>query len=557
MAAPGLLESIAARRRRERLPSRFAHDGVNQSGNDRWMIILLRRDVTVSKPMGNSNESEIRLAELIWRTVKLRVWLLVLAIVALLITWSALVKGNREAEKIDSTFCQYLVVNHNELRQQLTDAVNKSLTNRPDLPKSQPILLSSEEECQTGHSRVWIEITRSTDETLPLEIPIANGIPTNDFIQKSVDEKHRKFAEYDLQRPAAYELQIQLSSEYSGSTIIVNALTIAKVVPFGVFLVLTIVTILGFQQSAYQERLRALLRKRHGDELWEAMAEAQFFAAPVRRVQSRPEAYFALSVDDLAVGTLAIATVVLLFGMVSTFLLNLVHLTDSVISGYPFALYAALILSVSVTVLNRGIYTNLAHANANESDDGPTPKTTRKSKWLTIAAALAACLALALPFVVDADEDYLRGFRFLMRQAPTGRLFNYETYAFSPAIFRDIRILLTIAVAFVVICVLDSLSAWTFLSTIRRLSAFGIFALAFYFVAYLAFLDYESFYWVPWLDRLGLQGPAGAKGYSLLSYNPTYGFWLFFACCLFLVWLSLTTGTSRAAEWTRAPAHAP
>ena len=33
----------------------------------------------------------------------------------------------------------------------------------------------------------------------------------------------------------------------------------------------------------------------------------------------------------------------------------------------------------------------------------------------------------------------------------------------------------------------------------------------------MAYLEYESVYWVPWLDKLGgYQGPASAKGYPIL-----------------------------------------
>jgi hypothetical protein len=77
--------------------------------------------------MASSNESEIRLAELIWRTVKLRLSLLVLAIVVLLVVWSSLLNGNQEAQKIDTKFCEYLVDNHNVVQKKLAEAVNKSL----------------------------------------------------------------------------------------------------------------------------------------------------------------------------------------------------------------------------------------------------------------------------------------------------------------------------------------------------------------------------------------------------------------------------------------------
>jgi len=47
--------------------------------------------------MSKVNDSEERLAELIWRTVKLRVSLLVLTILVLLVVWSAMASGKKQA----------------------------------------------------------------------------------------------------------------------------------------------------------------------------------------------------------------------------------------------------------------------------------------------------------------------------------------------------------------------------------------------------------------------------------------------------------------------------
>jgi hypothetical protein len=229
--------------------------------------------------MESSNQSEVRLAELIWRTAKLRVWLLVLTIVALLIVWSSLLNGNQEAQKIDTQFCGYLVNNHNTVQTRLAEELNKVLESKPDIPKSQPLILSSEDVCPAGSSRSWIEITRNADEMMSWETS-GQPIPSLDFLPKAAKERLKAFADYDIQRHEAYRLEIQLS-EYSRSTIIVNALTVAKFVPFCALLVLTAVSILGFQQSAYRRRLRVLLRNNTGDDLSEAVTETQFLAAPL------------------------------------------------------------------------------------------------------------------------------------------------------------------------------------------------------------------------------------------------------------------------------------
>jgi hypothetical protein len=379
-------------------------------------------------------------------------------------------------------------------------------------------------------------------------------------VTKAADEKKRAFADYDAQRYAAYRLKIQLSSGYSGSTIPVNALTVAKTIPFCIFLIWAVVLILGFQQSAYKRQLRVLVRKKTGDDLSEVMSETQFFAAPLDRDPSRPEKYLAMSPVDLAMGALSVALILLLVGIVSTFLLTLVHLSDSIVLSYPFALYASLILLVGMLVLSRNSYAEFFQTKPGHKKYNSDWRQSRESKWLTLIAALTACVSLAFPWATQStgDGDFFRGFGFLLAQRPTGKLLNYTTYAFSPAIFRDVRIQVTVALAFFAVCLLDALVGFPRskrlavpLHQVRRLLAACVFILSTYYVWYMAFLEYESVYWVPWLDKAGYQGPPGAKGYPMLWYDPAYGFWIFLLCCWLLIWLSFTTKTKSLNTWIR------
>jgi hypothetical protein len=510
--------------------------------------------------MGSSNESEIRLAELIWRTVKLRVSLLVLTIVVLLVVWSSLSNGNQEAQKIDTTFCEYLVDHENTVRKMAQEQASKSLGEllkkngiKSGMPGTPPLVFSSEDMCHVGSSRDWIEITRHTAEELPWE-----STSTVDFVTKAANERTKAFHDYDTRRREAYRLEIHLSSEHSSSTIIINALTVAKIIPFCVFVVLTIVVVLGFQQSAYRRHLRALLRDKAEDHLSQAMAEAQFFAAPFHQVTSHPEKYLELSPVALATGTLSIVVVLLLFGMISTFILTLLHLTDSIISSYPFALYVSLFLLTWVLGITRRSYLENNRPASEQRDEDAWKPLSKGSRWLTICFASMAVLSLAFPWTTASPDDDIpfRGFQFLLKQRPTGELFTYTTYALSPPIFRDVRIQVTIAGTFILICALDALfrshrakPALAFLHEVRRFLAVCIFGLSIYFLLYLGALQYESAYWVPWLDKLTHLGSTNAKGYPMIYYNPAYGFWIFLACCLFLVLLSLATGTNRLGSW--------
>jgi hypothetical protein len=514
---------------------------------------------TGSKSTRIVNESEIRLAELIWRTVKLRVSLLIITIVVLLVVWSSLLNGNQEARKIDAQFCGQLTESHNAAQIKFADAFNKFASSKPGVTKLTPFLWSSEEYCASGQSRTWIEIVRHTDETLFVATQISSPVPYLGLLGKTTKDEEKSFADYDAQRQAAYRLQIQLSSEYSGSTIIVNALTVARVVPFCVFLVLELVVILGFQQSAYRKQLQGLLRSRTDDDLPEVMAETQFFAAPLERDPSRPEKYLAASPVHLAIGTLSVAAISLLVGIVSTSLLTFVQLTDTFIMGYPFALYAALVVLAVIAVITQRAYSEFSQSKPEHLKLDHNSQASTDFRWLTMTSALVACVSLAFPWATCSVEDGLfRGYQFLLNQRAMGESFKLLQFGLSPQLFRDVRIQVTIAMAFLAVCVLDAL--WGMRQTsqlirmlhqVRRLLAFCVFALSIYTIMYILFLGYEAVFSVPWLDKLGYLGPRGSRGHSLLEYDPAYGFVLFLLCCLFLVWLSFTNGTARPGAWAR------
>jgi hypothetical protein len=499
--------------------------------------------------MDSSNESEVRLAELIWRTVKLRVSLLILTIVVLIVVWSSLSNGNQEAQKIDTTFCRYLVDQENTTRRIIQEQAEKSLDDlfkgnhaksRP--PRTPPLIWSPDDLCQGGSSRTWIEITRNTDEMM-LSWQTTSPL---DLVAKAANERRKAFVDYDTKRHEAYRLQIQLSSEQSSSTIIVNALTVAKVIPFCVFAVLTVVVVLGFQQSAYRRQLRSHLRNRAGDDLFQAMAVAQFLAAPFRQAASRVEKWLEVPPVGLAMGTLSIAVVLLLLGVISSFTLTLVYLTDSIIFSYLFALYACLVLLTCVLMVTRRSYLE-DNRPASEHQDKDVPKhLSNGSRWFAITLACVAIISLTLTWTTENARDggSFRGFEFLLHQRPSD-----DIYALNPPTFRDARIQVTVAVAFVLICILDVLlrshrakPLLVFLYEVRRFLAVCVLGLSAYFLAYIGTLQYESVYSVPWLDRLSPQG-------SLITYNPTYGFWIFLVCCLLLVWLSFRTATNRLDSW--------
>jgi hypothetical protein len=166
------------------------------------------------------------------------------------------------------------------------------------------------------HSRTWIEISRNTEETLPFELSVNPAIPSLAYVAQSAQQRKQLFADYYIQRRDAYRFEIHPSSEYSDGTVVVNALTVAKVVPFSVLLLMAVVAILGFQRSAYRSELRVLMGNKIGPALSESLSTTRFFAVPFERDRSRPESYLAVSPSAIVTGGLSLAVALLLVGIV-------------------------------------------------------------------------------------------------------------------------------------------------------------------------------------------------------------------------------------------------
>jgi hypothetical protein len=474
----------------------------------------------------------------------LRVSLLILTIIVLLIVSSSLTKGTEAARRIDTTFCGYLVENHNAQWTSLNKRMEEFLPRRYGPPTWSQMLQTKEDECQVGHSRTWVEITRNTDEELPWESTPGPGM---EFIAAAAADKKAAFERYDIQRNEAYQIDIQLSAESGSSTVKVNALTVAKIVPFCVLIVFAIIALLGFQQAEYKRQLQAQLEMGPAADLPNAIVETQFLAVPSSSSRRTLGSFFELSPTELAVRSLVVAAILLLFQIVSAFTLTLVQLTNSVILNYQFGLSACVAIFVSALVITRKSYMR-SLGRFPQAADGDDPSFSPIGRWLTLVIASIACLSLAAPWAVETSldpEDRFRGFEFLTSQRPTGKFFNYTTYQLSPPIFRDVRIIVCIAVAFLVFCFLGVAISYVaagrfqrLVSEIRRLLAAAVLFLAMYYLVFMAFLQYESSYSVPWLDKLGYQGTPDAKGSPMIYYNPAFGFWVFLVCCVTLVWLS-------------------
>ncbi len=145
--------------------------------------------------MSKVNDSEERLAELIWRTGKLRVCLLVLTILVLLVVWSAMASGKKQARSVDIDFCQQLIAEQNR-----------------EIPSG---ALSAATWCTPEGSRNYVEGVRATNGILLMG---GQALSENEATKQGAEKILNQYTErkkileaYDSKRHDAFPLNTQVA----------------------------------------------------------------------------------------------------------------------------------------------------------------------------------------------------------------------------------------------------------------------------------------------------------------------------------------------------------
>jgi hypothetical protein len=463
--------------------------------------------------------TEERLAELIWRTIKLRVSLLVLTILGLLVIWSAVLSGDQKARNVDVEFCSQLVAAANSQTQ-------KSYRNAGVVGPA-PSLFTPDQNCSSQQARSFIEGQRNAIDYYSL---VSGEESAQELALYRADEK--KFAAYDERRADAYKLQIELSSVGTGS-ITVNALFVAEVAPFSALIALSVVVILGFQQSFHKTELAAIIVESK-ESLPRATARTQFFAMPKTRasvVILRPE--------KLTIWTLSVAAMLCLVGVLSAFFVNVVHLTDSIWGTYTSYLCNSGVVLAFALLATRRQYRYLSKVQAVPPSSG------RRLRWLEWLSVGLAFISFTLPWTLAFGGVYaLRGYKFVVNQKPLNR---FGTYPIAPKLFHQMHVQVAIALLFVVVCAAHLIAcsrSWWWKAPLKLLRGFLaviVLMLSVNFILYMGILEYEAITGTTWdfLNELSLSNITGGAGLPLSFYDPAYGFILFLLSCFVLISFSV------------------
>lgn len=492
---------------------------------------LPRKPNIRTKKQTMSTEEE-RISELLWRTIKLRVSLLFVAVVVLLIVWSGILSGDERAKPVDLEYCRKLVT--------MTDSELVRMDVKRPVHEADISVT-----CSEAAARSWIELQRRFNA---FYLSGSSGTARQSYLDRAA-----VLSEYDSKRSASYKFQIQLSSEISSGELYVNALTIAEVVPFVILGLAAMSVVLGFQQRAYRGRLAQLARQEKGAGVF-AVVRTQFFTFSgfASKSGSWGARWPVLSVEGVAIWGLVAALVLAFGGLLSSFAENVVHLTDSTVHNYVSELYGFAFLLGFWLLYTRRVYEERLRASAEGTR-------VRRARLLLerageISLVVLALAALFLPWAKTRGGFSLRGYAFVLTEhagpsAGAHLLFPpANVFPVSPPLFSELRWQLGIALIFIVVCGVEALLRQRFQSTMRgwiRAVRAALATATLYWslnlLLYMSILEYEA------IRGTGVGGHSvlfglltgATPGLPLDVYDPSYGFLIFLAASWVLVWPSL------------------
>ena len=482
--------------------------------------------------MSTSTDNDERLAELIWRTVKLRVSLLILTNLVLLVTWSSVDNGKKQAQTVDLDFCKQLVAQSNKW----LPAVN-----------TDPAIW-----CRPEGARNSVEAARMSNEFLlsawqALSSDTSIDKERLDKLFQQYSEKKQILDDYDVKRREAFPLQVQLASEYSGGNVVLNGRVVAKVLPFCALVVLSIVVVLGYQQTSYRRQLTDSLADEYAstNDRPVRVARGQFFAAFSSNRNSRFYDWTVIAPEKLAMAGLYILFAVAFFPVVLSLISDIIDLTNSVLFNYPSALLGAGFVLAMLLIRTRKKYDELFPPVS-------TPRNTR-TRWVFVAfhwkeLGLSVVGLFSLFFPWTNGAAVLRGYNFIIGGHRTLQPGGLTLTQIEPSIFRELRLQVVFAVVFLLIGALhgilsirrsETIGSW--LGKVQYPMSLVVLFLSLNYSIYMAILEYgTNFAHGPWPSLMAVAaGSSHELGPPMVFFDPTNGFWVFVLCCVWLVWMTV------------------
>lgn len=269
-------------------------------------------------------KTQQRFAQLIAHTFRLKISVLVLALVALFVVWSTLTGGRQKADEVDKDFCQQIVKD----------------------PYYWPpgLFASSCEPFYSAQNIIHMSRHRHDNDPAPTE--------TGEKLQEQLriwTEHGQQFQAYDDRRREAY--RINLSLPYTKGPVFLDGALVSDVWPFCALLAISATLALGFRQNCYEIHLAALIQNVEAkDTHARDFALAEFLPGSISEVKLGGRPFFlykkpiGLSPETLASWALFIVVTLLSFSLLTDYRPLFTERGEEVFSGYYLWLYLISVL---------------------------------------------------------------------------------------------------------------------------------------------------------------------------------------------------------------------
>ncbi|MBZ5698402.1 MAG: hypothetical protein LAN18_07620 [Acidobacteriia bacterium] len=507
----------------------------------------------------NDSTAEVRLAELIWRTIKIRLTLFLLMIAAILLIWTTLETGRKQSVLFQKEFAQQEV----KLLKKLATGGDASLKSIPDAALKPMQDLEQQAAISPG---IFIETEK---RIVRMVLPTLGNDEQSAKAHQVLQERQQALDDYDRRQQDAF--QIEVSVPYLKRSVTVNALTLSDAWPFFVIAMLLVIITLGYQQKNY-ELILSFERTKWGTEREKArsLALAEFFGGTLVKHRDDGEDVWqykrrlAFYPESFIMACMYLIVLYLSIQLLATYNPTLVHRTDSIFFSYYSVVWIVLVISGFLICGTRAYYRRelmdamgakvtsggfsfVASTGKKINESIRAALNTRLPRYDVASFVLAGSGLILVFFRWTQPPFLLRGLGFLLNQKPLSTNSGIVFFPIDPYVFREMRIQVAFGVLFLIVCVCHSLLEMSrrplfsrissFIRPIRVSMGYVLLYLAGNFLLYLGILQYQSETDVstPILDVIfsprGMETP---RGLPLLFYNPTWQFLVFLFACVAL-----------------------
>jgi hypothetical protein len=495
------------------------------------------------------------LTDLVWRSFRLKMIVLVVSLIGILLVSSALRNGRRVVGEINKRSM--------EARLQWTKKVPATVSSIVDLTKEPKFADPSQaeliDEVELRLYRLFLQGFPSDDpkESAGMEALKARS----NEIQRFMDEREN-----------AYNLEFGMA--YVKNNVFVNALTVIDFWPLVLLCTFAGVIAITMRQRACEIMLSAMIQdSSKTEERAVQSASTGFLVGDLKSASlggERVAVYMRpliLLPEPLITTCLLIAILYFSIGLPETEMPSLFELNSTVFGYHTFVILVGCFLAF-VLLKTRAYYESKIRAATGTrvlswAEFGiakwkqPIRSAVSKRTVDQIGVYFLSAVVLGSLFLPWIGKWQLRGFQLLLPQKPISQKGSIIFYKMDPWIIREMRIQLAVAIAFVVlmlVCVLARYRhKWRVLVDVCYYSALGILALIVNLVVYLALLDYNSQRAILNAVFTMFLGPGGSltsmdtpRGIPLVMQYPMYGFFVFMVSLAGLCLWAILRRPSRA-----------